>query len=225
MSAINVFIDYSKAFDTIDHSILVRKLEAYGVRGLPLKLFADYLQNRKQFVKINSVYSSPGYLNLGVPQGSILGPLLFLIYINDLPNISTRFQTLLFADDTTLSFRGKNLQELSRFCNDELLNFNKWSIANKLSISIEKPSFNIITSLENDFTALDIKLNGSSLTYKNNITYLGLILDDKLKFSTHINHVCKKVSKSIGILNRLKSSVPLFTLKLLYHALVYPYLN
>ena len=142
-----------------------------------------------------------------------------------MPNISTRFQTLLFADDTTLSFRGKNLLELSHFCNDELLNFNKWSIANKLSISTEKTSFNIITNLEIDFTAFDIKLNGSSLTYKNNITYLGLILDDKLKFSTHINHVCKKVSKSIGILNRLKSSVPLFTLKLLYHALVYPYLN
>ena len=77
MSAINIFIDYSKAFDTIYHVILVKKLEAYGVRGLPLKLFADYLQNRKQLVKINSVHSSPGYLSLGVPQGSILGPLLF----------------------------------------------------------------------------------------------------------------------------------------------------
>ena len=225
MSAINIFVDYKKAFDTIDHVILARKLEAYGIRGLPLRLFVDYLKNRKQIVKINNVYSSVGDLKLGVPQGSILGPLLFLIYINDLPNISSSYQTLLFADDTTLSFRGSNFVELCNFCNRELVKFNSWSTANKLSISLEKTCYNVVSNLSIDLESIDIKIDNFSLERKNNITYLGLILDDKLNFSNHINHICNKISKSIGILNKIKLCVPFSTMKMIYFALVYPYLN
>ena len=123
--SINIFIDFRKAFDTLNHIILARKLEAYGIRGPPLRLIVNYLQNRTQYVKINGTLSSIGHLTLGIPQGSVLGPLLFLIYINDLPNISERFQSILFADDTTLSFRGGNPAELTELCNTEFNGFSE----------------------------------------------------------------------------------------------------
>ena len=209
-NSINVFIDFKKAFDTINHSILIKKMEAYGIRGLPLELMANYLQNRKQFVKIGKTFSNEGQLTLGVPQGSVLGPLLFLVYINDLPNLSTRHQTILFADDTTLSFRGKNLPDLVQFCNTELKEFSKWAVANRLSISIEKTSYNLVSNLTNDLSTIDIKLNNCSIAHKSDVTFLGVILDEKLKYKDHINFICRKISKSIGILNKLKNLLPFF---------------
>ena len=224
-NSINIFIDFKKAFDTINHPILIKKLEAYGIRGLPLELMTNYLQNRKQFVKIGKTFSNEGEITLGIPQGSVLGPLLFLIYINDLPNLSTRYQTILFADDTTLSFKGDNLPDLVQLCNTELNEFSKWAVANRLSINTEKTFYNVVSNLTNDFNPIDIKLNNHSIIHKRVITFLGVIIDEKLKYKDHINFVCKKNSKSIGILNKLKNLLPFYTMKNLYFALVYPYLN
>ena len=118
-----VFVDFRKAFDCINHAILLRKLECYGVRGVPLDLLSTYLSNRAQHVNINGSSSSVRYARLGVPQGSVLGPLLFLVYINDLCNISSNYMPVLFADDTTLCFRNSNLSNLTSLCNSELQNF------------------------------------------------------------------------------------------------------
>ena len=221
----NIFIDFRKAFDTVDHSILLRKLDAYGVRGSAHKLLTNYLFNRRQYVSIENTSSNEHTTNMGIPQGSILGPLLFLIYINDLPNVSKEFNTILFADDTTLSFKSNDLNSLIRHCNVELSKFFKWSCANKLSVNTDKTYFNLISNL----TALpyvpEIKLNNQILKRQNIITFLGVKIDEKLKFNSHITYVSSKISRSIGILNKLKAYVPKGVLRNLYFSFIYPYIS
>ena len=118
-------LDLSKAFDTVNHKILLSKLEKYGVRGNSLKLINDYLTNRKQVVHVNNTYSDQQSIVCGVPQGSTSGPLLFSIYINDLPNAS-KFETRLFADDTALFLSNDDLKTLNKDVNYELLNIEAW---------------------------------------------------------------------------------------------------
>ena len=131
LTAINIFVDFSRAFDTIDHNILLKKLQNYGIRGMPLQLLANYLRNRKQYVQINGHSSSLRNIDIGIGQGTSLGPLLFLVYINDLPNISENFKTILYADDSTLTFRGDSIASLNTVCNRELAKFYDWTISNK----------------------------------------------------------------------------------------------
>ena len=111
-TVISIFMDFSKAFDCIDHTILLKKLYFYGIRGTPYDWFASYLSNRQQFVNVNDTNSSVKSVSHGVPQGSILGPLLFLIFINDLPNVSPFFKFCMFADDSTLTCKFDNSDEL-----------------------------------------------------------------------------------------------------------------
>ena len=221
----NIFIDFRKAFDTVDHSILLRKLDAYGVRGSAHKLLTNYLSNRRHYVSIENTSSNEHTTNMGIPQGSILGPLLFLIYINDLPNVSKEFNTILFADYTTLSFKSNDLNSLIRHCNVELSKFFIWSCANKLSVNTDKTCFNLISNL----TALpyvpEIKLNNQILKRQNIITFLGVKIDEKLKFNSHITYVSSKISRSIGILNKLKAYVPKGVLRNLYFSFIYPYIS
>ena len=139
--AIGVFIDLSKAFDTINHDILCRKLELYGVRGTPLSWFRDYLSNRSQYVTLNNVSSDLQNITCGVPQGSILGPLLFLIYVNDIVKCSQILQFILFADDTNLFYSSNCIDELLCTVNYELNNLCNWFKANKLSLNIDKTKF------------------------------------------------------------------------------------
>ena len=130
-----VFLDLSKAFDAIDHQILFYKLERYGIRGVALQWIMSYFENRKQFVQYNNVSSSVNTITCGVPQGSILGPLFFIFYINDLPNALRFAELLLFVDDTSIYYYHKDPKILINVLNDELRNVDCWMKANKLSSS------------------------------------------------------------------------------------------
>ena len=138
-----VFIDLKKAFDTIDHDILIKKLYHYGVRGIASKWIQSYLYNRLQYVIYNNVKSETRKLVCGVPQGSILGPILFLLYINDICNISQKLNFILFADDTNVFVDGKSHSEVSTVLNNELKNVTVWFKVNKLSLNVDKTNYMI----------------------------------------------------------------------------------
>ena len=133
-----IFLDLQKAFDTVNHQILLDKLEHYGIRGTALTWFKAYLSNRSQYVSVNGYSSNQLNVTCGVPQGSVLGPLLFLIYINDLPNSSSKLSFYLFADDTNIYFESHSLSILQKVVNKELRNVRKWLDANKLALNIDK---------------------------------------------------------------------------------------
>ena len=224
LSTCAVFLDLAKAFDSVSHNILLQKLERYGIRGNVLNFFQSYLSSRSQFVKINNVESSLMNIEFGVPQGSILGPLLFLIYINDLPE-ATNFFIKLFADDTFLCSQNQNLLRLENEVNHELQKVFIWLASNKLTLNIGKSKFMFFSNKKKIKHELCIKINGKKLekcvTYK----YLGVIFDKNLSRQPHIEYICGKISKACGALSKIRHSVDIETLKSVYYALVHSYLR
>ena len=218
-----IFVDLAKAFDTVHHNYLLDKLYCYGIRGLPAKLLQSYLNERTQATCTNGKKSINSNINCGVPQGSILGPLLFLLYINDLPNVSL-FDVRLFADDACLLLDNECPNLLQSNINTELKKINNWMKANKLSLNYEKTNFMIYTNRKNNFT-YHLQLEGHVLERVVETKYLGIILSEKLCWRPHINHLITKLSKSSFILSKIRHYVNLNTLKMIYYALVYPHLT
>ena len=141
-----VLIDLKKAFDTVDHQILLRKLELYGIKGQALSLLKSYLTNRNKKCQIQNSFSSEQLITCGVPQGSIVGPLFFLLYINDLPRCLNKTKPRMFADDTNLTASGDSVPIVQAALNSDLENLRKWLIANKLSLNVAKTEFMLIGS-------------------------------------------------------------------------------
>ena len=224
--SIGVFLDLSKAFDTVNHAILIRKLEYYGIRGVALDLFKSYLRDRCQYVLYNSVKSMERYITCGVPQGSVLGPLLFILYINDICNTSSNITFCLFADDTSLIYTDKNVDLAIQNLNIELRKISTWLLANKLCINVLKSKYIIFCASQYSYTqSVPLILNDGTLDQVKDTTFLGVHIDENLTWKKHIDHIIAKISKNIGIMNRLKYFLPSNILLTLYNSFVLPYLN
>ena len=223
---IGLFIDLSKAFDTVDHDILFSKLEYYGFRGLILKWLKSYLSNRTQFVDYNGQFSETRHIICGVPQGSILGPLLFLIYINDLANVSNVLEFILFADDTNIFYSHKNIDHLARVFNLELNNISVWLKANKLSLNAIKTKFIIFRPRQRrQRVAISLHIDNQTISQVTDTLFLGVIIDEYLSWKPHISCVANKIAKSIGIISRARFYLNQTSLRLLYYTMIYPYLQ
>ena len=171
-----IFLDLAKAFDTCNHKILLFKLDQYGIRGVTNDVIRSYLTNRKQFVHGNGYSSSLLDINIGVPQGSALGPILFLIYINDLSNCSN-FKTTLYADDSVLTLSHKNVKCLQTMLNFELPKINAWLKSNQLSLNVNKTYFLFFTKTKEKIFP---QINDCKIKQAYCVKYLGVFLDDKL---------------------------------------------
>ena len=223
---IGIFIDFRKAFDTVNHKILLDKLYHYGIRGVPLEWFHSYLTGRKQCVEFNSVTSDVLDMKCGVPQGSNLGPLLFLLYINDLAFVSPHLFAVLFADDSNFFCTGSDLSSIIGIVNHELCKVVDWLNSNKMSLNIDKTHFMIFKPKRKKYAASgDIVINGSTINEVDSTKFLGVLIDNNLSWKPHINLICSKIAKNIGIMAKARSTFNEKTLVSLYYSFIYPYLN
>jgi len=205
---LGIFLDLTKAFDLVNHEILKHKLYRYGIRGPAATLIKSYLENRKQYVQIGQYKSKLKDVKMGVPQGSVLAPLFFLVYINDLKE-STKEKLHMYADDTSIFISGKDPQKLQEDANQCLEHIMSWFDANNLIINETKTNYIVFSGGKQIPSSLnEIMINGKKITRSDTVKYLGVVLDSKLKFDQHITHVCKGLVKVISAFKMLKYKVP-----------------
>lgn len=215
-----LFIDLKKAFDTIDHRMLTEKLDTLGFRGVTKSLIASYLTDRCQFVAMGDHKSPPGAVLTGVPQGSNLGPILFLLFVNDMSKLPLKGKLRLFADDTSLFYEASSIEVLQRQIKEDVILLNDFFNTNLLSLNLNKTKYMIFHSTRKRLPPREVlEIHGCVIEEVKEYTFLGLKLDSSLKWSAHISDVKSKLSSICGIFRKIASFMPKKWLLKLYHAL------
>ncbi|KAL0828886.1 hypothetical protein ABMA28_003792 [Loxostege sticticalis] len=229
--AVALYLDMSKAFDFVEHKNLLSKLESYGIRGSVKDWFSSYLRNRVQCVEINRIEKKGGKLKkieyrsgqkenkYGVPQGSILGPVLFLLYINDLPKI-TKHKTILFADDTTFIIKTKNKEHLENEINSTIKDAMNWFNQNNLKVNVDKTKIMQFRTYQTPKLQINIKYDGQPIESVQTYKFLGIIIDEHCNWKNHITNVCERLSRFVFVLRRLRETVSTEVALEAYHAYV-----
>lgn len=220
-----VFLDYRRAFEMIDRGLLLKKLEKIGIQGVVLQWFNSYLSERYQVVKYNNSVSNRREVIHGVPQGSVLGPILFILYINDVVKVPSHCQLQLFADDVLLYVTGDNIGDIINNLNIDLAKIKLWSNENNLSINLDKTKFMLLTSKYNNNIDPDttVKIDDCHIERVSEYKYLGVIIDQNLTFSNHANYILKKISKKIYFFRRISKNLSTWTKLLIYKTIILPH--
>ena len=222
---ISIFLDLSKAFDTLNHTILLQKLKYYGITGKSLDLCQNYLSNRQQYTQYNNTSSKLQSITTGVPQGSIFGPFLFLIYVNDFHNCTQEFSMIHYADDTTLSTTLDSPNSTNNSLNDSLKQIHHWLNANKLILNISKTKYMIFHTPQKHIAPPLLHINNTAITRVDNFDFLGITFNEHMNWKSHHKKISLKIGKTIGILNKIKHIFPNCILLKLYQSLILPQLN
>ena len=224
--ACGIFVVLQKAFDTVDHQIFLTKLNHYGIRGVSNDWFKSYLSNRNQYASINGFDSGLAAINCGVPQGSVLGPLLFLLYINDLNHTIKFCKVHHFADDTNLLYMSNSIKKLNKLVNADLKHLVHWLNANKISLNVKKTEMVIFKSKQKKFEGdLKIKLCGKRLYPSESVKYLGVKIDTNLNWERHVNDLSIKLNRANALLFKMRKYVSLKILRSIYFAIFDSYLS
>lgn len=223
-----VFLDFKRAFETIDRRLLLLKLKKYGFDCEVLKWFSEYLSDREQVTKFNNCTSSKSRTTHGVPQGTVLGPTLFVLYLNDIVNRISKCKIQLFADDTLIYVVGRNSNEIINTLNSELNILFDWLNINSLAINTDKTKMMLIKSKYNatDITPTTIvRINNVQIEQVTKLKYLGVVIDQNLCFSEHHLYICNKVAKKVNLLRRINQDLSSWTKKSIYQSIIAPHFN
>lgn len=223
--ALGVFLDLSKAFDTVDHTVLANSLQKVGIRGKPLQLLQCYLRNRSQIVEINNCQSHEQYIQHGIPQGTVLGPVLFLIYVNDLLEMNTQGKIISFADDTVILYSGSSWENLKSVVEKDMEYILNCFSHKRLTINFDKTKYLPFTIYKNNlpnFTNLRIPQSNKQKTISSDthVRYLGVTIDQHLRWNYHVQNIVMTLRRLLYRFKFLKNVLDLYHMKILYHALV-----
>ena len=218
-----IFLDLTKAFDTVDHSILLKKLSNYGIRGITHKLMKSYLSNRCQYVTLGGQQSDLSKITCGVPQGSVLGPLLFLLYINDLVNCCNLGNIRIFADDTSIFITESNVTEIINASEIAMSQIHKWFLANKLTLSTDKSCFIIFRTAQSNHNHIpdELNFNGIHIKRESTVKYLGLTFDQHLNWNLHVTNICNSLRYCFPIFYNVRKYVTMEQARAIYYTMIY----
>ena len=222
-----VYLDLKKAFDSVDHEILLKKLPLYGVKDSELTWIKSYLSGRTQCTSVKGTLSDTTNVRTGVPQGSIIGPLLFSVMVNDLPGIVEKCHIMMYADDTILYYSGKDIKDIESVLNKELEIVNKWLTQNHLRLNLSKTQYMVFGSRRKLTNCGDINLavDNHELERVNTYKYLGVWMDETLTWQKHIEETMKKIGSRLALFGRLRKYLTVDSSKVLANSLILPYFD
>lgn len=218
-----VFLDLKRAFETVDRERMLMKLKKYGITGTELELFKNYMSDRKQKVKFKEAISGETEVSIGLPQGTALSVILFILYINDIVNVPVHGSISLHADDTSIVVKDKDLNEAIRKMNEDLERIYNWLNVNKLLLNVSKTKWMSIIKNNNRNVYIrtnNVKIAGNEIEKVKSIKYLGILLDEKLNFDNHVDELVKNTSKKVNLLKRIPKKLTLDTRKTVYHSII-----